>query len=104
MNLNLLLAVLLRTLDHMIHLYIYTVIAAAIFVWLVIFNIADMRKRPVAYFGFMLYTLTEPPLRPIRRFLPDLGRLDLAPLVLVAGLVLVRLLLWQLVLLTGYRY
>lgn len=69
-----------------IQLYIWIVIASAIFSWLYAFNVVNPRNQIVAMIGSTLYKLTEPALRPIRRILPDLGGLDLSPVVLLLGL------------------
>lgn len=69
-----------------IQLYIWIVIASAIFSWLYAFNVVNPRNQIVAIIGSTLYKLTEPALRPIRRILPDLGGLDLSPVVLLLGL------------------
>jgi len=47
--------------------------------------------------GDVIYRLTEPALRPIRRILPDLGGIDLSPLVLLLGLVFLQKVLASLV-------
>jgi YggT family protein len=69
-----------------ISLYTWIVIASAIFSWLYAFNVVNPRNQIVAMIGSTLYKLTEPALRPIRRVLPDLGGLDLSPIVLLLGL------------------
>ena len=86
---------LLQLVGQLIQAYIWIIIAAAVFSWLVAFNIVDMRNRFVASLGYMLYRLTEPALRPIRAFLPNLGGLDLSPVILILGLILARELLWR---------
>ena len=42
-----------------------------------------------------LYRVTEPLLRPIRNILPNLGGLDMSPIVLVLGLSFLRSLMWE---------
>lgn len=78
--------VLLMILD----LYMYVLIAAAIFSWLFAFNIVNPRNQAVAAIGSVLYQLTEPLLRPIRRYMPSTGGLDLSFLVLWFGIILLR--------------
>ena len=72
------------------HLYIYVVIAAVVFSWLVAFNIVNMRNQAVSAIGDVLYRLTEPVLAPIRRILPAMGTLDLSPIVLFLLLMLIE--------------
>ena len=66
-----------------IDIYIYVVIAAAVFSWLVAFNVVNMRNQFVGSIGEFLYRATEPVLGPIRRALPSLGGLDISPIVLI---------------------
>ena len=66
-----------------IDLYIWVIIASAIFSWLYAFNVVNPRNQVVATIGQALYGLTEPALRPIRRIMPDLGGIDISPIVLV---------------------
>jgi YggT family protein len=56
--------------DTVITLYIYVLVANAIFSWLVAFNIVNARNGIVATIGDFLYRATEPVLAPIRRRLP----------------------------------
>lgn len=64
-------------------LYVWVVIASAVLSWLVAFNVVNSRNQVVATVGQTLYNLTEPALRPIRRFMPQFGGLDIAPVVLL---------------------
>lgn len=66
-----------------LNLYTWVIIAAAIFSWLYAFNVVNPRNQIVAAIGRVLYQLTEPLLRPIRRFIPPFGGLDLSPIVLL---------------------
>ncbi|HTV69637.1 MAG TPA: YggT family protein [Rhizobiaceae bacterium] len=66
-----------------ISLYWWIIIASAIFSWLYAFNVVNARNQFVASIGNALYRLTEPALRPIRRVLPDLGGIDISPIVLL---------------------
>jgi YggT family protein len=70
-----------------IQIYIYILVASAVLSWLIAFNVVNMRNQFVAMLAEALWRLTEPALRPIRRFLPNLGGLDISPVVLI-------LLLW----------
>ena len=66
-----------------IDLYIWVVIASAILSWLVAFNVVNTNNRFVLSIADMLYRLTEPALRPIRNILPNLGGLDISPIILI---------------------
>jgi YggT family protein len=82
--------------DTIITLYIYVLVANAIFSWLVAFNVINTRNGIVATIGDFLYRVTESALAPIRRRLPDLGGIDLSPVVLIIGLVFFRMLVFEL--------
>src|ERR1700677_4173665 len=56
-----------------LQLYIWIVIAMAIFSWLVAFNVVNTRNPVVGMVGDFLYRITEPVLRPIRNFMPYLA-------------------------------
>ncbi len=70
--------------------YTWIIIAAAIFSWLYAFNVVNPRNQVVSMIGNMLYQMTEPLLKPIRNILPSMGGLDLSPLALLLGIVLVQ--------------
>jgi len=73
-----------------IDLYIWVVIASAILSWLVAFNVVNTNNRFVLMIGDMLYRLTEPALRPIRNVLPNLGGIDISPVILILILLFIR--------------
>ena len=73
-----------------ISLYIWVVIISAILSWLVVFDIVNRRNRVVYLIGDSFHRMTEPALRPIRRVMPDLGGLDISPVVLILGLIFLR--------------
>lgn len=66
-----------------IKLYTWVIIAAAIFSWLYAFNVVNPRNQVISLIGDALYRMTEPALRPIRSILPDLGGIDISPIVLL---------------------
>ncbi len=69
--------------------YIYIVIAAAVLSWLVAFNVVNTRNQVVSMIGDFLY-ITEPVLRPIRSLLPNLGGIDISPIVLFLIIILIE--------------
>ena len=64
-------------------LYSYVVIANVVISWLVSFNVLNTQNRFVYSILELSYKLTEPALNKIRRFLPNLGSLDIAPVILL---------------------
>lgn len=79
--------------DTALNLYIWALIIAAILSILVAFGILDTRNRLVWAVGDFFERLTEPALRPIRNVLPNLGGIDLSPLVLILLLQALRIFL-----------
>lgn len=71
-------------------LYMYVLIAYMIFSWLLAFNVVNLRNPGMASIYRVVSGLVEPVLNPIRRFIPPLGGLDMAFLVLVLGIFWVR--------------
>ena len=64
-------------------LYSYVVIANVIISWLIAFNILNTHNRFVYSILELTYKLTEPFLNKIRKFLPNLGSLDISPIILL---------------------
>ena len=85
----------LMLIDRIIDIYVWVIILSAVLSWLVAFDIINMRNRFVYLVGDALNRITEPVYRPIRRFLPDMGGLDLSPLIVILGLWFLRDLMWE---------
>ena len=66
-----------------IDFYIWVVIISAILSWLIAFNVINTSNRFVYTVSDALWRLTEPALRPIRRFMPNLGGVDISPVILI---------------------
>jgi YggT family protein len=81
---------LIQTIVMALDLYWWIIIASAIFSWLYAFNVVNSKNQFVGSIGNMLYRLTEPALRPIRRFMPDLGGIDISPIILLLILFFLR--------------
>jgi YggT family protein len=73
-----------------IDLYVWVVIAGAILSWLMAFNVVNTNNRFVYQVADLLYRLTEPALRPIRSILPNLGGIDISPVILILFLLFIR--------------
>jgi YggT family protein len=80
--------ILFNVLFFVLNLYFWAIILAALFSILSAFGILDTRNRMVWTIGDFLYRVTDPVLRPIRNVLPNLGGIDISPLVV---LVLIQL-------------
>ena len=86
---------LLFLLSAVIELYIWVVLIQVILSWLVAFNVINTQNQFVYTLGNMFYRLTEPALQPIRRFTPNLGGIDISPVILILLLYFVRSLMHE---------
>ena len=86
----------------LIQLYIYILIASAVLSWLIAFNVVNVRSPVVSQIGDFLYRVTEPVLRPIRNILPNLGGVDISPVILILLLLFVQKLVTDLVIQVAY--
>jgi YggT family protein len=73
-----------------LQIYIWLLIAAAVLSWLVAFNVVNSRNQVVLSVGEFLYRITEPLLRPIRSMLPNLGGIDVSPVILILLILLLE--------------
>lgn len=81
--------------DKVIDIYTWIVIASAIMSWLVAFGVVNVSNKFIRMVVDVLYRLTEPALRPIRSVMPNLGGVDISPVILLLGLFFIRSLLWE---------
>lgn len=86
---------LLLLIDTVLNLYVWVLIISAVLSWLVAFNVVNTHNRVVYLIGDFLHRLTEPALRPIRKVLPNLGGIDISPVVLILLIMFVRNLMWE---------
>lgn len=86
---------LLKVIDLIFDIYIDILIANVIFSWLYAFNIVNARNRFVILIGNFLHRLTEPVLSRIRQFLPNLGTIDISPVVIFIIIYFIRIFMWR---------
>jgi YggT family protein len=72
---------------HLIELYTWVLIIGVIMSWLISFNVINLSNQFVRMIYDVVTRLTEPLLSRIRNYLPDLGGVDISPVILI-------LLLW----------
>jgi len=71
----------------------FFVIAHVIMSWLINFQVLNLRQQLVAQIWYALNRLLEPLYEPVRRILPNMGGIDLAPLVVLIGVYALRIIL-----------
>ena len=77
----------INLIERIIDIYVLVLIINAILSWLVAFNVLNTQNRFVYSVLEFTYRLTDPPLNYIRKFIPNLGSIDISPVILI-------LLLW----------
>lgn len=75
---------------YLLQLLIYLMIAQVILSWLVAFNVVNYQNRFVRTVANVLDRILDPLLRPIRNVLPDLGGIDLSPMLLILVIILIQ--------------
>jgi YggT family protein len=85
----------LNLVSTVISIYVWLLIAQAVLSWLVAFGIVNRYNRVVATIGDFLWRITDPLLRPIRRVIPDLGGIDISPVILILLLWFLRNLMFE---------
>lgn len=81
---------LIHTIVLALDIFWWIIIASAIFSWLYAFNVVNPRNQFVGAVGNALFRITEPALQPIRRFMPDLGGIDISPIILLLVIFFIR--------------
>ena len=73
-----------------LQIYVWLLIAAAVLSWLIAFNVVNTRNPVVAAIADFLHRITEPLLRPIRGMMPNLGGIDVSPVILILIILLIE--------------
>ncbi len=81
--------------DNIISIYLWILIINVIISWLIAFNILNTSNRFVYSVLDVTYKLTNPPLNFIRKFLPNLGNIDISPIILILALMFLRNLIFE---------
>ena len=76
--------------NKIVNLYIWVLIINAVISWLVAFNVLNTNNKFVFSILEVSFKLTAPPLNFIRRFLPNLGPIDISPVILILALMFIR--------------
>lgn len=86
---------LFQTIDLALNIYTWILIGSAIFSWLYAFNVVNSGNQFVNSIGLFLFNVTDPVLKPIRRLLPNLGGIDISPIILLLIIFFVRSFMWN---------
>jgi YggT family protein len=86
-------SLLIIVINLVVQIYFWVIVVSVVLSWLITFNVVNPYNPGVRAVQRVCGQLTEPLLRPIRRFMPDLGGLDISPIVLLLGIQVVHILI-----------
>ena len=81
--------------DEILFIFLVVLIVWVVLSWLIAFNVVNPYNQFVRSLWDLFHKVTEPLLRPIRRFLPDMGGIDIAPVILILVLIFIRIVVIQ---------
>ena len=73
-----------------LNIFVWLLIVQAVLSWLIAFNVVNTRNQFVALLWDFLYRITEPALRPIRRIMPNLGGIDISPVIVILIIIFIQ--------------
>ena len=79
-------------------IYLWVIVIGAILTWLMYFNVVNTSNQFIHMVGSFCHRATEPAIRPIRRVLPNLGGIDISPMVLILIVVFIQQVIYRLLL------
>lgn len=76
-------------------LYFWVLIVWVVMSWLIAFDVINTRNQFIYQLNYFLFRVTEPALKPIRRFMPNLGGIDISPMVLILAIYFLQRMIGQ---------
>jgi YggT family protein len=86
----------------LINLYIFVIVAHVAVTWLVAFKVLDLNNEQARNLVEMLKRATDPIMKPIQKYVPPLGGIDISPIVAIIGLQILARIVWKLCLILFY--
>ena len=86
----------------LLEIYMWIVIASAMLSWLVAFEVLNIRNPQAANLVKLLNRATEPVYRPLRKYIPPLGGIDITPIIIILGISLLRSFIFKSMVLPSY--
>ncbi len=71
-------------------IYIYIIIANVIISWLIVFDVVNIRNPKAANLICLLEKVTDPVYKPLRKYIPPIGGIDLTPIIIIFGIYLLQ--------------
>ena len=84
-----------QTLTLLIQIYIFIIILHIAVSWLVIFKVLDIDNPQARNLVNLLQKLTDPVMKPVQKYIPPIGGIDLTPVVVIIGFQILISLIWQ---------
>lgn len=82
--------IILEILNILLQVLQWIIIIQIVFSWLVAFNVINMRNELLNNIYKSLRRMTEPLYRPIRKILPDFGMIDISPMIVLLGIIVMQ--------------
>ncbi len=79
-----------RLLLEALNIYVYIIIASVIVSWLIAFDVINTRNQQAANLVRLLGRATDPVYKPLRKYIPPLGGIDVTPIVVIFGIYLLQ--------------
>jgi YggT family protein len=80
----------------LLDIYIYIIVASIVVSWLIAFDVINIRNPQAANLVRLLDKLTDPVFRPLRKYIPPLGGIDISPIIVIFGISLLQRLIMRL--------
>lgn len=84
-----------QTLTLLIQIYIFVIILHIAVSWLIIFKVLDIENPQARNLVSLLERLTDPVMKPVQKYIPPIGGIDLTPVVVIIGFQILISLIWQ---------
>ena len=78
-----------------IQIYIFIIILHIAVSWLIIFKVIDIENPQARNLVALLERATDPVMKPVQKYIPPIGGIDLTPVVVIIGLQIINHLVWQ---------
>ena len=91
-------------LNQILEIYSFIIIAAIIVSWLITFNVLSMSHDFTRKLVSVLGRLTDPVLRPVQRVVPSIGGIDISPIIVIFGIIILQNIIFRLFILPGTAY
>lgn len=81
--------------DFFITAYIFIIIIDVAVTWLIAFKVLDTNNEQARNLVALLKKLTDPVMKPVQKYIPPIGGIDITPIVVIIGLQIINALIWK---------